>query len=243
MAKSFKILIADDSEVVLSSVSEMLLSDEKDKFSLVLAHNGLEACTMAYHERPDLILIDIEMPVMSGVETIRKIKKNEVLKSTPIIVMSSTHHFNEAIETGANDFILKPFSKYELFLRVETNINIASKALELKKQHDILKSQKLEATFQRDMIKRQQKELLDDLTYASLIQNAILPEHTVFEEIGSSYFIYNKPKNIVSGDFYWVSKKTGLVIFAVGDCTGHGLSGALMTMAGAAHLNEIVSNF
>lgn len=183
MAKPLKILIADDSDIVLSSISEMLITDSKEKFTIIYAHDGLEACTMAYHEQPDLVIIDIEMPVMSGVEAIRKIKRNEVLRTTPIIVMSSTRHFNDAIEAGANDFILKPFSPYELRLRVKMNINLAVNNIEIKKQHDIMRNQKQEATFQRDTIKRQQRELLDDLAYASFIQKAILPENIVFEPL------------------------------------------------------------
>ncbi len=243
MTTPLKILIADDSESMLSSIGEMLLTEGKDKFSIYYAHDGMEATVLAFQEFPDLIIIDLEMPVMSGLDAIRQIKKHDVLKATPIIVMSATRRFNAAIEAGANDFILKPFSAYELHLRVTMNINLALNDIEVKRQHDMLKIQKQEVTLQRDTIKKQQRELLDDLTYASYIQKAILPDNAVFEEISSNFFIFNKPKNIVSGDFYWVSKKNGLVIFAVGDCTGHGLSGALMTMAGAAHMNEIVSNF
>lgn len=242
MDRQLKILIADDSSAMITFLSETLTTGGNIKFSVIIAQNGLEACSMANHERPDLILMDIEMPVMTGIEAVRKIKNHDPLKAIPIIVMSSSKLFNDAIKAGADDIILKPFSQYELLLRVNMNINLALKASEIKKQQEMLQIKEQESSSQRDIIKNQQRELLDDLTYASFIQKAVLTESFIFKEISSSHFIYNRPKNIVSGDFYWISKKNDLVFFAVGDCTGHGLSGALMTMVGYTHLNEIVNN-
>lgn len=241
MKINYKILIADDSPAVLASVHQMLTEDENDDYIILQASNGRQACSIAYKNLPDLIMIDIEMPVMSGIEAIGKIKSNSKIKDIPIIVMSSTRKFQDAFIAGADDFLMKPFNKFELLLRIQHNINLAAKTAEIKKQHDLIKTQTQEALFQRDTIKRQQSELFEDLHYASYIQSAIFPEKS-FEDFFSSYFIFNKPKNIVSGDFYWLSKKNDLIIFVVGDCTGHGISGALMTMAGAAFLNEIINN-
>jgi serine phosphatase RsbU (regulator of sigma subunit) len=62
------------------------------------------------------------------------------------------------------------------------------------------------------------------------------------EKLMPSHFILNKPKDIVSGDYFWVSKKKDLLIFAVADCTGHGVPGAFMSILGMNLLNEIVNN-
>ncbi len=239
MKKRYKILVADDSPLVLSSVQQMLVDEN---YLVLKAEDGRQACTIAYNERPDLILIDIEMPVMNGAEAICKIKSNNKIKDIPIIVISSAKRFDETIIVGANDFLIKPFNKFELFLRIQLNLDAASKAKEIKKHHELIKAQRQEALQQHDTIKKQQTELFEDLRYASHIQRAIFPETNSFEELFSSFFIFNKPKNIVSGDFFWLSRKNDFLIFAVGDCTGHGISGALMTMAGTAFLNEIVNS-
>lgn len=241
MNMQYKILIADDSSAARDSVAEMLSTASHAKYSFVHAANGKEACISAFEERPALILMTLELPVMSGIEAIKKIKSNYLLKHIPIIAVSATKNFEEAFVAGTDDFLLKPFEKYELLMRVQQNIKLSEKVIEIKKQHDILKAEKHKAVSHRDIILQQQTKLVEDLEYAQFVQHAILPSTDVFKELFRSYFVFNKPKNIVSGDFYWITQKNGKTFIAVGDCTGHGLSGALMTMAGAAFLNEIVN--
>ncbi len=85
------------------------------------------------------------------------------------------------------------------------------------------------------------KELSDNLVYAHYIQQAFLPNKDhVISQFGGG-FIFDRPKDIVSGDFYWYSKINNTKIICVGDCTGHGVSGSLMTMVCMALLNEIVN--
>jgi len=238
----FKILISDDSLSFRALVEKMLSEDSNNNYQVSFASNGREACTMAYHLRPDLILIDIDMPVMNGIEAIKKIKENNLIKRTPIIGMSSSKQFQEAVAAGANDFLMKPFDRYELIMRILLNLRLAKIGDGFKKQHELLKAQRQEAINQRDIILRQQKNLTDDLNYAGFVQNAILPSARDINMILKDHFIYNLPKYKVSGDFYWTARKNGLSMVAVGDCTGHGMSGALMTMAGVAFLNEIINS-
>jgi phosphoserine phosphatase RsbU/P len=241
MKKQFKLLVADDSAAVRESVSKMLTGHVDPTYHVINAVNGLEACNLAFQERPDLVLLDIEMPVMNGIDAIAKIKRTSQIKSIPIIVMSSTRQFQKAFEAGANDFLIKPFNEYELMMRVMLNLNLAEKNSEIKHQNELLKNQRQEAINQRDTISFQKNMLLEELNYASYIQRAVLPSQTVLSQLFNSFFIYNRPKNIVSGDFYWTIKKNNQIIIVVGDCTGHGMSGALMTMAGVTFLNEITS--
>ena len=234
-------MVADDSESVRDTVKYMLTENNDSKYIVSCVNDGAEACKTAILERPDLMLIDIEMPVMSGIKAIEKIKENTRLRNVPIIVMSSTRQFQEAFEVGANDFLVKPFNEYELHTRIEQNLRMAEREAEIKRQHELLKEQRQEAINQRDIIFQQKTMLTDDLNYAQHIQKAILPRKEILDDLFDGHFIFNLPKNIVSGDFYWAKRKNDQIIFAVGDCTGHGLSGALMTMAGAAFLNEVVS--
>lgn len=85
------------------------------------------------------------------------------------------------------------------------------------------------------------RQITNSITYASFIQAAILPPLEHFKEHFPDNFILFKPKDIVSGDFYWITKKDGKIILAIADCTGHGVPGAFMSMLGMTFLNEIIN--
>ena len=84
--------------------------------------------------------------------------------------------------------------------------------------------------------------ILGGIRYAENIQNALLPSSDMLIESLHEHFILYKPKEIVSGDFYWARKNGNTTILAVADCTGHGVPGAFMSMLGISYLNEIVLN-
>jgi serine phosphatase RsbU (regulator of sigma subunit) len=81
--------------------------------------------------------------------------------------------------------------------------------------------------------------MIHSLQYASRLQNAMLPSRRLFERYFSDYFILNRPKEIVSGDFYWVNKVNGKMIFTIADCTGHGVPGAFISILGIMLLEQI----
>lgn len=84
------------------------------------------------------------------------------------------------------------------------------------------------------------KKINDSVNYASKIQEAVLPSGDILEEFLPRHFIFYRPCSVVSGDFYWVKEIEGKIIVASADCTGHGVPGALLSMLGAAFLNELV---
>jgi len=94
---------------------------------------------------------------------------------------------------------------------------------------------------QKDEISEQKKEIMDSIHYAQRIQKAVLPTDHVIQECMPEHFILYLPRDIVSGDFYWIGTKDDKVIFAAADCTGHGVPGAFMSMLGVSFLNEIVN--
>lgn len=87
----------------------------------------------------------------------------------------------------------------------------------------------------------QRRELMASLKYASFIQRAILPDQRYLQNTLSDYFLLFRPRELVSGDFYYCTRKDELIIVAAGDCTGHGVPGALMSIMGVSFLNEILS--
>jgi len=94
----------------------------------------------------------------------------------------------------------------------------------------------------RESLLEQRRLLVSSLKYASFIQQAVLPDPRYMENILRDYFVLHIPRDIVSGDFYYCSRKEEYIITAVGDCTGHGVPGALMSIMGVSFLNEILSS-
>jgi len=97
------------------------------------------------------------------------------------------------------------------------------------------------SNFSREELLEQRRELLASINYASFIQKAIFPEPKTLDKILNEYFVLHLPKDIVSGDFYYCTKVEGYTIVAAGDCTGHGVPGALMSIMGISFLNDIMS--
>ncbi len=96
---------------------------------------------------------------------------------------------------------------------------------------------------QRSQLEHKNKEVTDSINYAQRIQKAILPSHRLIESYLPKSFVVYLPKDIVSGDFYWVEKKGNKIFFAVSDCTGHGVPGAMMSVIGQNALNRVINEF
>ncbi len=93
---------------------------------------------------------------------------------------------------------------------------------------------------QNQIISEKNKDISDSINYAKKIQDAILPDDTDIQEIFPESFVVSLPKDVVSGDFYWCTQYKNYKLFAVADCTGHGVPGAFMSMIGNTLLNQIV---
>jgi serine phosphatase RsbU (regulator of sigma subunit)/tetratricopeptide (TPR) repeat protein len=93
---------------------------------------------------------------------------------------------------------------------------------------------------QNEIIVQKNKDITDSIHYSRKIQDAILPSGDNISEIFPEHFVFYRPKDIISGDFYWCMMAGGFKFFAVADCTGHGVPGALMSMLGTSLLKEII---
>ena len=152
----------------------------------------------------------------------------------------------QAINTGrVYRYITKPWNKEEL----KINIDKALETYHLREQNRKLFEDLKEAnqTLEQKVIDRtqkiesQNKEITSSIQYASRIQHALLPTSTELKKLLPSNFILSKPRDIVSGDYYWLAAKDDKIIIAVSDCTGHGVPGAFMSILGVSFLNEIVN--
>jgi len=118
---------------------------------------------------------------------------------------------------------------------------------EIKTANDELESKNEFLASQRDKILEQKKQITSSIEYASRIQQAVLGSSEDLSQVIADNFVIFKPKDIVSGDFYWAKNVDVFTkqyrVFTAADCTGHGVPGAFMSMLGISFLNEIILEF
>lgn len=168
--------------------------------------------------------------------------------------------YNEESELLAIPFIIKPpFWKTWWFYILSGGVILLAgygymryRERAFRKKQEILEAKIAERTAevvakakeieqQKDIILEKNKELTDSIHYAQRIQKSILPQDKEMSNGLKEHFVYFKPKDIVSGDFYWYSEQKDSVLWAVVDCTGHGVPGGFMSMLGSGLLNQIVN--
>ncbi|MES2567726.1 MAG: SpoIIE family protein phosphatase [Bacteroidota bacterium] len=162
--------------------------------------------------------------------------------------MESTTEFAKQTGKGNFEAYYKPLSKDDslghALLKMRDGLSENERVLEQKvierteqvvkqKEEIELKTKELEILF---------KQVTDSIHYAKRIQEAILPPNNLVKQVLPESFVLYKPKDIVSGDFYWIDKKNDWCYFAAVDCTGHGVPGAFMSIVGYNLLKDILKN-
>jgi CheY-like chemotaxis protein len=113
-----KILIADDSETVVLVV-KMILA--RESCELIVAHDGQEALEKALVERPNLVLLDVMMPRLSGLEVLRRLRQNEATRTTPVVLVTTrgeTANIRDGYAEGCSAYLTKPFDAVDLLRTV-----------------------------------------------------------------------------------------------------------------------------
>lgn len=113
-----RILVVDDSVINLATVEQKL----KDRYEVIPVNSGDKAIRFLKNEKPDLILLDIKMECMDGIETLKQIRELENGKEIPVIMLTSKGDKGSIVETqklGICDYVLKPFDPQELRMRIE----------------------------------------------------------------------------------------------------------------------------
>ena len=111
------------------------------------------------------------------------------------------------------------------------------------KQNKIISEQKLEVDTQKHLVEEKQKEIIESITYAKRLQEAILPPKEFIDKHLTNNFILYKPKDLVAGDFYWAENINDLFFIAAADSTGHGVPGAMVSVVCSNALNRTVKEF
>jgi len=122
------------------------------------------------------------------------------------------------------------------------NQQIAFAVEKAEKEKEIFQLRNVELKAAYDEINQKNEEITASINYASRIQAALLPQKELMEKSLPDHFILFLPKDVVSGDFYWVTRIAERIIFTAADCTGHGVPGAMMSMLGISFLNEIINS-
>jgi len=167
----------------------------------------------------------------------------EMGRALNILIDSFERTTEFAKQTGSGNFdaVFQPLSEYDTLGHALIRMRD-----ELAENERILERKVIERT---EEVVRQKKEIeylftqvTDSIKYAKRIQEAILPPIKYFQTLLPHSFILYKPKDIVSGDFYWIEKKNNIIYVAAVDCTGHGVPGAFMSIIGSNLLKDIINN-
>ncbi|MCS7084600.1 MAG: response regulator [Bacteroidia bacterium] len=214
-----QILIVDDNPVNVRVAAAAL---EEVTTNILSANSGERALTILERVRPDLILMDVNMPGLDGYETVRRIKAKPEIADIPVIFLTAQDDVSakvEGFDAGGVDYVVKPFQHREIVARVQTHVKVHTLTRELAKER---------------------RAVMDSIQYARRIQRAMLPKEEQIQARLPESFVLFRPKSIVSGDFFCFFDLDPWAILVFADCTGHGVPGALMSVVGMASLQKIV---
>jgi serine phosphatase RsbU (regulator of sigma subunit) len=241
----WQVLIVDDEEDV-HAVTSIALKDFEYKgknIRFLNAYSGEESIKIL-KKNPEtaLILLDVVMETdQAGLEVAKFVRED---MANPFIqIILRTGHPGLAPEKEVirmyeiNDYKTKTeLTTLKLFSAVLTGLRAYDNIVEIEDLRKNLEEKVKERTIELEM---KNNAITTSIKYARRIQNAILPAAELFENHFSDYFILNKPKEVVSGDFYWVNQVGEKLIFTIADCTGHGVPGAFMSILGIMLLEQI----
>lgn len=216
-------------------------------YDIHTALSGFEGLEIMRKENIWLIITDQRMPGMSGTEFLERtlIDYPDCIR----IILTGFSDVNAVIQAINKSmvyrYVTKPWELEEMKITIDNGIEMynlreQNRKLfeELKEANQTLEQKVIARTMQIEM---QNREITSSIQYARKIQNALLPQQKELDRLIPSHFVFSRPKGIVSGDYYWVSSKDEKIVFAVADCTGHGIPGAFMSILGVAFLNEILN--
>ena len=225
---------------------EMLLNAEQEKKELIHAiQKEKDQLAFKQKEEQQKFISEQEKKELGYIENLKLVK----LKS-----YYNTNKANEHLAAEKKEMEHKEHSKQLRYIIISTviclsivvvfSIFLFRRFRVTNRQKVIIGMQKVEVEKQRELAHERNKEIIDSITYAEKILRAMLPSDNYIKNelnsIGAKSFILFKPKDIVSGDFYWFYKTEDALFYATADSTGHGVPGGFMSMLGINLLNEIV---
>ncbi|MGB0167237.1 MAG: SpoIIE family protein phosphatase [Luteibaculum sp.] len=216
----------------------------------------------------NILIVDIMLAGdLTGIDAVKSLEHKEDICVIYLTSNAREDLINQAKETLPEAFLEKPFSAMQLQSTLDISIHRftekRTQQKKLLKQHEMNQLQigelmetqqhlitatwrerelKEELQKTKALIEEQNKKIMDSINYAKRIQKAIIPEHAALQKALGNYFMYYRPKDVVSGDFPWLYERDEYTYIAAVDCTGHGVPGAMMSLIGHLLLNDIVHN-
>ncbi len=158
------------------------------------------------------------------------------LKKSKKILEQKVRERTIVVETQKEELL----SQNKEIKAINDTLNEQKLIIEIRNESLNLQNEKILA--QKDLLAKQNKDINESILYAKQIQTATIPKRNLLDKLLPENFIFFKPRDVVSGDFYWIRKIKHYLILVVADCTGHGVPGAFMSMLGISILNEVVRN-
>ncbi|HPH16107.1 MAG TPA: SpoIIE family protein phosphatase [Bacteroidales bacterium] len=245
----WKILLVDDEQDIHSAIRLALdnFSYEGRKIKFFDAYSGEEAKKIL-QENSDiaLILLDVVMETShAGLDFVKFIRNDLQNHFIRVVLWTGQPGYapkkDVILSYEINDYKTKTdLTDDNIFTAVLASIRAYNAIMTVESYRLNLEQKVIERT---KTIEEQKKKIVDSISYAEKIQRSILPSKDVISKYFPESFIVFKPRDVVSGDFYWLSQISEQVLFvAVADCTGHGVPGAFMSMIGNTLLNEIIAS-
>lgn len=206
---------------------------------IILSTNSIEdALYKTSQEEYSLILIgNLKNSSLSEISS--NFRQNERTQNTPLILLVeeklNKSILNHGLKNGIVDFINTSFLDVEeLILKVNNHIKTYHISKELSRSKKILHNK--EIAFENKI-----KDINDSVNYAKLIQKSLLPKINFLESFYNECFIVYKPKDTIGGDFFWMDVVNNRLITVCGDCIGHGVPGAMLSMIGYQLVSQIIN--
>jgi serine phosphatase RsbU (regulator of sigma subunit) len=217
-----RILVVDDEPAFIVQTKECL---ESHGYDVAVARNGRDALSLADRGGIDLILLDIIMPVLNGVEVTKILKRNPLTKDIPIIVISTMTEYKERVEffrIGASDYMPKPIDNGELTARVSLQLQLVRLRKEVEAANSSLQQK-------NRMLEQHVARIEHDLAVARGVQRAIYPPQDTEYDLLSVHFRHLSSENLHSDfyDYMW-DEAAGVFNMLVADVSGHGIASALL---------------
>ena len=228
-----KVLLAE-SEKQKKEIELLMTNKELDEKQSELAKstNDSKLLTQRFSKQELAIQVLTKDQAISNLNYLKEKEKVEAEKKLRYYTV-----FGLMILVAFAVFLLISFAQ-----KRKANIELNKKNKEVNIQREEIREQNNHLEYTFNEIKKKNEHITSSINYARMIQAASLPSSEKVTQLFENSFIFFKPRDIVSGDFYWVGEKNNKKIIVAADCTGHGVPGAFMSMIGINLLNQIVSS-
>jgi sigma-B regulation protein RsbU (phosphoserine phosphatase) len=215
-----RILVVDDELAFINQTKDCL---EQHGYEVLTARNGKDALAILDREKVELVLLDIIMPLLNGVEVTKIIKRNPLTREIPVIVISTMTEYKDRVEffrIGASDYMPKPIDNGELMARVDLQLQLIRLRGEVEEANSALVQK-------NRMLEQHVARIENDLAVARNVQRALLPEQDRKLDGVKVTFKHLASENLGSDFVDYLIDEQGVFHLIFADVSGHGIASAL----------------